>query len=187
MRKVVWISLASFLLGILLAGYIFVYLPEKRAPRGASSTIRRRPSAPTCMRISPRTSPTSIFVKVSDKVGPTVVKIECEKVERQSMPNMPGGGPGDDFWDRSSAARASVPSRRKSPSRDGLLHQRRRLHHHQQPHRRERPEGQGLYRPGRRIRGQDHRLGSADRRGPGQGRGEGHAVRRAGRFLQSGR
>ena len=33
MKKVVWISLASFLLGILLAGYIFVYLPEKNVPQ----------------------------------------------------------------------------------------------------------------------------------------------------------
>jgi serine protease Do len=100
MRKVVWISLTSFLLGILLAGYVFVYLPEKRAPQKSFLDNPPAPLGSNLYADQPQDKSDLDFVKVSDKVGPTVVKIECEKVERPSMPNMPGGGPGDDFWDR---------------------------------------------------------------------------------------
>ena len=100
MRKVVWISLTSFLLGILLAGYVFVYLPEKRAPQKSFLDNPPAPLGSNLYADQPQDKSDLDFVKVSDKVGPTVVKIECEKVERQRMPNMPGGGPGDDFWSR---------------------------------------------------------------------------------------
>ncbi len=100
MKKVVWISLTSFLLGILLAGYVFVYLPEKRAPQKSFLDNSPAPLGSDLYADQPQAKADLDFVKISDKVGPAVVKIECEKVERQSMPNLPGGGPGDDFWDR---------------------------------------------------------------------------------------
>jgi serine protease Do len=100
MKKVVWISLASFLLGILLAGYVFVYLPEKRASQNSFLDHAPAPLGANLYADQPQAKADLDFVKVSDTVGPAVVKIECDKVERQGMPGMPDGGPGDDFWDR---------------------------------------------------------------------------------------
>ncbi len=97
MRKVVWISLASFALGILLAGYVFVYLPDKKAE---ARSFLDPPTANSGLFAgeAPQARADLDFVKVSDKVGPAVVKVECEKVERQSMMGMPDNMPGDDFW-----------------------------------------------------------------------------------------
>ena len=100
MRKVVWIALTSFLLGILLAGYVFVYLPEKKAPQRSFLDNPSSPLGSSLYADTPQVKPELDFVRVSDKVGPAVVKIECEKLERQAMMGMPNGGPGDEFWDR---------------------------------------------------------------------------------------
>jgi serine protease Do len=99
MRKIAWISLASFALGILLAGYLFVYLPDKKSD--ATSFLRQPASnGGLFAEEAPQVRPDLDFVKISDKVGPAVVKVECEKVERQSgMPGIPDM-PGDDFWER---------------------------------------------------------------------------------------
>jgi serine protease Do len=113
MRKVVWISLASFTLGILLAGFVFVYLPDKKAE--AMSFLHQPASnGGLFAEETPQARPDLDFVKISDKVGPAVVKIECEKVERQSgvmgMPDMPG----DDFWERFFGSPRQRPQELKS-------------------------------------------------------------------------
>ena len=116
MRKIVWISLASFTLGILLAGYIFVYLPDKNA---AAKSFLDQPAASSGLFAdeTPQVRPDLDFVKISDKIGPAVVKIECERVERQSgmmgIPDMPG----DDFWERffGSPRRQTTPQERTVP------------------------------------------------------------------------
>ena len=112
MRKVVWISLASFALGILLAGYIFVYLPDKKAE---TRSFLEQPAASGGLFAgeAPQVRPDLDFVKVSDKVGPAVVKIECEKVERQSAMGMPDM-PGDDFWERFFGSPRQRPQEYKS-------------------------------------------------------------------------
>lgn len=99
MKKFVWISLASFFMGVLLAGYIFVYLPEKKA----APSLLNSPSSSLGSNLyaeAPQAKPDLDFVKVSDKVGPAVVKIDAEKVEKQSSMNFPDSPFGDDFWDR---------------------------------------------------------------------------------------
>jgi serine protease Do len=96
MRRIVWISLASFMLGILLAGYIFVYLPDQKAE---AKSFLDKPPASGLFAETAQIRPDLDFVKISEKLGPAVVKIECEKVERQSMMGMPDM-PGDDFWER---------------------------------------------------------------------------------------
>jgi len=98
MKKFVWISLASFFLGVLLAGYIFVYLPEKKA----APSFLNSPSSPLGSNLyadAPQVKPDLDFVKVSDKVGPAVVKIDAEKVEKQSVMGFQDS-PFEDFWDR---------------------------------------------------------------------------------------
>ncbi|MGA2585446.1 MAG: Do family serine endopeptidase [Candidatus Aminicenantales bacterium] len=100
MKKVVWISLASFCLGILLAGYVFVYLPEKNAPQKSFLDNRTAPIGAHLFADAPQAiKPDLDFVKISDKIGPAVFKVECEKVERQQMAGFPDGQ-GDDFWNR---------------------------------------------------------------------------------------
>ena len=100
MKKVVWISLASFLFGVMLAGYVFVYLPEKKAQPQGFFDKSEAPLGSNLYAGEPQARTDLDFVKVSEKVGPAVFKVECEKVEKQQ-----GGfgfpeGPSDDFWNR---------------------------------------------------------------------------------------
>jgi len=102
MRKYIWIALAGFALGLLLAGYVFVSLPEKHT---AAREIVSSPAAPelsTTLYASPGPESRADldFVKISEKVGPAVVKIVSEHKEkiRQQVPD--DQWPFDDFWDR---------------------------------------------------------------------------------------
>ena len=99
MKKFIWIALASFFLGVLLAGYIFVYLPEKHV----ETSVLTKTSSPLGANLyaeAPQVKPDLDFVKVSEKLGPAVIKIESERVEKQSPTNFPDSPFGDDFWDR---------------------------------------------------------------------------------------
>ncbi len=106
MRKYIWIALISFVLGLLAAGYIFVYLPEKEAPK--TSLFDPKPTIPAAVLYAasssapPEIRPDLDFVSIAEKVGPAVVKVETEKVEKVSRF---GFGfedqmPFDDFWNR---------------------------------------------------------------------------------------
>ena len=124
MKKVVWISLASFLLGILLAGYVFVYLPEKKTPQRSFLDNPATPLGSSLYADVPQVKPDLDFVTVSDKVGPAVVKIECDKVERAGVTSF-DGGPGDDFWDRffgnPSSPRQKPPSQKVTVQGTGFF------------------------------------------------------------------
>jgi len=98
MKKFAWISIASFVLGILAAGYFFVFLPEKKAEAG-SFLNSSNPSGSSLFAQSTTVKPELDFVKVSEKVGPAVVKIESERMERPSSAGADQGIP-DDFWNR---------------------------------------------------------------------------------------
>jgi len=100
MKKVVWISLASFFLGILLAGFVFVYLPEKKAPHQSFLDSGSASLGSNLYADAPQAKPDLDFVKISDKVGPAVFKVECEKVEKQPMMGFQDSPFGEDFWDR---------------------------------------------------------------------------------------
>ncbi|MDP2914778.1 MAG: Do family serine endopeptidase [Candidatus Aminicenantes bacterium] len=113
MKKVVWISLASFLLGILLAGYVFVYLPEKKAPQRSFLDNAAAPLGSSLFADIPQAiKPDLDFVKISDKVGPAVFKVECDKIERQSTMGFPDG-PSDEFWNRFFGSPQSRPQTQK--------------------------------------------------------------------------
>ncbi len=98
MKKTVFIALISFFLGILLAGYIFVYLPERNMPK---SFLNESPSSSSFLYASPanQTKPDLDFVRIADLVGPAVVRITAERVEKRRVVSFFDDW-GDDFWDR---------------------------------------------------------------------------------------
>jgi len=112
MKKIFLISLASFVLGIMLAGYIFVYLPEQKAPQKSFLDKSGEPMGSALFAQSSPAKPDLDFAKISDKVGPTVVKVECEKVERQAAFGF-DQGPGNDFWDKFFGSPSRRPAEQK--------------------------------------------------------------------------
>jgi len=102
MKKYAWIALSSFFLGLFVAGYVFVYLPEKNAP--GPGLFEKAPSAAPSTALfaspSPEVKANLDFVTISEKVGPAVVKIDAERREKMSALGMDEGDPLQDFWDR---------------------------------------------------------------------------------------
>lgn len=102
MKKYVWLAGISFFLGILLSGYVFLYLPEKKAAPAGFAENSASPSFSTPLFASSATEarPDLDFVKITDKVGPAVVKIESEKIERRRVAGVDEDWPFEDFWNR---------------------------------------------------------------------------------------
>lgn len=104
MKKIVLISAISFFLGIFLCALIFVYLPDNSKQENYSDEPVSSSFPPSLYASpSPQVKPDLDFVKISEKVGPAVVKIECEKVEKVRVPRFWDESPFDpfeDFWDR---------------------------------------------------------------------------------------
>jgi len=101
MKKTLLIAGISFIVGLFLAGLIFVYFPEKSMETSSwenpsSSAL----SSNLFAAPSPQAQAGLDFATIAERVGPTVVGIEAVKiVTRQSRGGF-GGGPSDDFWDR---------------------------------------------------------------------------------------
>ncbi|HOW86453.1 MAG TPA: Do family serine endopeptidase [Candidatus Aminicenantes bacterium] len=104
MKKYAWIAVSSFTLGLLLAGYVFLYLPEKpAAPRDvfAQAAPAPAPSANLFAESVPQDKPALDFVSIAEKVGPAVVRIEADRRESAGAQGFGGEWPfGDDFFDR---------------------------------------------------------------------------------------
>jgi serine protease Do len=102
MKKTLWIAGISFLAGLLLAGYIFVISPEKKA----QNSNWEEPSSPKVSSAlfaapSPQERLGLDFATIAENVGPAVVKIEAEKVETRRVTGFfDDSSPFDDFWDR---------------------------------------------------------------------------------------
>ena len=103
MKKYAWIAIASFTLGLLLAGYLFLYLPEKNAAPAdvfASGTAPA-PSANLFASPAPQEKTTLDFVTIAEKIGPAVVRIEAERREPSRSSGFGGESPfGEDFFNR---------------------------------------------------------------------------------------
>jgi hypothetical protein len=98
MKKFVWISLGSFILGILAAGYVFIVMPEKKAEAQGFLNGSSGPLGGALFAQSDAVKPDLDFVRISDKVGPAVVKLESERVEKAGVsPTSPDEGSPDDF------------------------------------------------------------------------------------------
>jgi serine protease Do len=101
MKKIVWIALASFLLGLIAAGYVLVVLPDKGKARQASFLDRQGSSYPANLYASAdAVKPDLDFAKIAEMVGPAVVRIESEKVVKQETSGFQPDWPFEDFWDR---------------------------------------------------------------------------------------
>jgi len=105
MRKYVWIALSSFTLGLLLAGYIFLYRPEKAdAPPDVFAKAAAPAGAPSSNLFAsplPQDKTPMDFVSIVEKIGPAVVRIEAER--RETAPSQAFGEDwpfGDDFFNR---------------------------------------------------------------------------------------
>ncbi len=103
MKKYAWIAISSFALGLLLAGYVFLYLPEKSAaPADVFATgTAPVPSANLFAAPAPQEKATLDFVTIAEKIGPAVVRIEAERREPSRSSGFGEGSPfGDDFFNR---------------------------------------------------------------------------------------
>ncbi len=97
MKKSVWIAMGAFFLGIFLAGYVFVYLPDKKAEARSILDSSANSLGSHLFADSPAAGPDLDFIAVSEKVGPTVVQVVAERPVGQ---NRMSQDPFDEFWDR---------------------------------------------------------------------------------------
>jgi serine protease Do len=104
MKKYIWIGVVGFLLGIIASGYIFLYLPDRQAARNSnfetpasarSAFLNAAPLAPP-----PGAQANPDFVTIADKVGPAVVMIMSERVDKVRGFGFDDQTPFDDFWER---------------------------------------------------------------------------------------
>jgi serine protease Do len=104
MRKYIWIGLIGFFLGLIAAGYLFVYLPDKEASKVTPAAENIAPLTTSLnaatTRLAPEVRSDLDFVGIAEKVGPAVVKVEAEKVEKVSGLGPQQEWPFDDFWNR---------------------------------------------------------------------------------------
>jgi serine protease Do len=99
MKKTLFIALFSFILGLFLAGMIFVYIPEKNT----EVSFLDEPSTPSLssnLYAAPpvQSKPEYDFATIAEKVAPAVVHIEVEKVERVQYRSMLDDPFFEDFW-----------------------------------------------------------------------------------------
>jgi serine protease Do len=99
MRKYAWIGGTGFVLGLLVAGLILIQ-PEvqtKQVSQPMISGYNSVASSPLYASPLPEAVPPFDFARIVEKVGPAVVKIVCERVEKvRGFEEWPF----DEFWDR---------------------------------------------------------------------------------------
>jgi serine protease Do len=103
MKKYAWVAFASFTLGLLLAGYIFLYTPEKKAsPPDVFASAATPVTSPNLFASSaPQEKATMDFATIAEKIGPAVVRIEAERREQSGSAEFGQEWPfGDDFFNR---------------------------------------------------------------------------------------
>ena len=101
MKRTVWIALTSFVLGLVVAGYVFLYHPERIAPAPVAS-VSTAPGLSSSLfaEPAPEVKTNQDFVTISEKVGPAVLRIDAERRERRMSFGFGEGSPFDDFWNR---------------------------------------------------------------------------------------
>ncbi|MGB8957807.1 MAG: trypsin-like peptidase domain-containing protein, partial [Candidatus Aminicenantales bacterium] len=105
MKKYVWIAISSFTLGLLLAGYVFLYLPEKSAAPADvfAKAATPAPAASSNLFASPMPQEKAPmdFVAIAEKIGPAVVQIVADRREAAQSQGFGEDWPfGDDFFNR---------------------------------------------------------------------------------------
>jgi serine protease Do len=103
MRKYAWIAFTSFTLGLLLAGYLFLYVPEKSPapPDVFAAAAAKASGASLYAALPPQEKAALDFVTIAEKIGPAVVRIEAERKETSRGLTFGDEWPfGDDFFNR---------------------------------------------------------------------------------------
>ena len=103
MRKYAWIAAAGFTLGLLLAGYLFLIVPEKSpAPPDVFATAAPKAPGPNLFAAPPPQEKATLdFVTIAERIGPAVVRIEAERKETSRALGFDDDWPfGDDFFNR---------------------------------------------------------------------------------------
>jgi len=104
MKKYAWIAFSSFALGLLLAGYLFLYLPEKPAAPAPDvfATAVPRAAGPSLFAAPPAQDKATLdFVTIAERIGPSVVSIEAERRQASRSQGFGDDWPfGDDFFNR---------------------------------------------------------------------------------------
>jgi len=96
------IALVSFVLGLLIAGSIFVFVPDKNTQEFSSDDVVSAPLTSPLYASPPlppiQAKPGQDFTGIAERLGPAVVRILAEKVQKRSALGM--NDPFDDFWNR---------------------------------------------------------------------------------------
>ena len=96
------IALVSFVLGLLIAGSIFVFVPDKDTQEFAADESVSAPLTSPLYASSPpppiQAAPGRDFTEIAERLGPAVVSILAEKVQKRA--SMGFEDPFDDFWNR---------------------------------------------------------------------------------------
>jgi len=105
MRKYALIAIVAFGLGILTAGYVLLNKTEDQAGPPAVALSPTEAAEGTALNTSLFASTSQIsqsldFVSISEKVGPSVIRIVATRKQRISPFGMDEGWPFEDFWDR---------------------------------------------------------------------------------------
>ncbi len=99
MKKTLFIALFSFILGLFLAGMIFVYIPEKNAPASFLDEPSSSSQSSNLYAAAPaQAKPEYDFATIAARVAPAVVYIEAEKVETVQYRSMMDDPFFEDFW-----------------------------------------------------------------------------------------
>lgn len=101
MKKTLVIATISFFLGIIIAGLIFIYSPEKTYP---DNFVEGKPSPSLSSNLfaSSRTQVAEQldFVTIAERAAPAVVSVTAERVETRRVQSFFDESPFEDFWDR---------------------------------------------------------------------------------------
>ncbi|MCX7974923.1 MAG: DegQ family serine endoprotease [Candidatus Aminicenantes bacterium] len=100
MKKYLWIGGTGFILGLLVAGLILIQpndqtrIKAKAEPSSGSFSLNNHLFASPM----PEATTSFDFARIAEKVGPAVVKIVCERLEK--VRSFEEEWPFDEFWDR---------------------------------------------------------------------------------------
>ncbi len=105
MKKYAWIAVSSFTLGLLLAGYVFLYRTEKVPAPPDVFAQAASPAAAVASNLFgsslPQEKATLDFVTIAEKMGPAVVRIEAERRVSSRSQGFGDEWPfGDEFFNR---------------------------------------------------------------------------------------
>jgi len=124
MKKTLFIALISFFLGLFIAGYLFVYIPEKNAPVSAGFLNEAQaPAISSNLYAAPplQSKPEYDFATIAERVAPAVVYIEAEKVERVQLRSMLDDPFFEDFWRFFGEPRGREQERRSTARGSGFF------------------------------------------------------------------